>query len=315
MPTFTWVADVPAGVLRNHALSNRILRAAIAEVVLMPFTKPVDGFGRRRGETVSWTRVSNITEQASIVLSETERVPEHQVAITVRGSTVQEIGAAVPYTNLATELTAFDLESELQGRLRDNLALGLDTLVSLAMKDTQHKWAITGLTTNAVTTNGVFGAVSIGNVTTSQLEQMADYLYDTLLCPYYANEMYIGIFRQAAIRGIMNDPDWAEWNKYTNPTAKYKGEAGEWDRVKVVKTNHAAAFGKVGTGGVLGEGVVFGRDPVRMAEAMAPELLANIPQDLGRSKTVGYYGILRFTSTWGDRSNAGEANSIHVGSL
>lgn len=300
--------------MRNHALSNRILRASIADTVCLRFSKSVEGYGAGRGETVSWTRVSNITEQTSIVLSETDRIPEHQVAITVRGSTVQEIGAAVPYTNLAKQLTYFDLENEFQSRLRDNLALGLDNLCSVAMQDTVVKWAVTGLSTNTITTNGVFGATSTATMSTKQVEDLADYMYDTLLCPPYQNGYYVGIFRQRSIRGIMNDPDWVAWHVQTDPQAKYNGEVGMWDRIKFVQTNHAQAWPNVGTGAVLGSGVVFGRDPSRMAEAMAPELLAGIPQDLGRSRMVGFYGILRFTSTWGDRANAGEGNMIHVGS-
>ena len=314
MAEFTWTADIPAGVIKLHAISEKIVDAAIQECVFPQFATPVEGFGKKAGETFTWTRSSSISEQTSIVLSETERVPEYPMAITTRGATVQEIGASVPYTNLAEQLSFFDLRNTIQRRLKDNLKLGLDSLAAAAFKDTLVRYAVTGLAANNITTNGVFGAASTANMNTFHLEEIGDYLYQTLFCPFYENDEYVGILNMTGIRGIMRDPDWEEWHKYTNPEMKYNGEEGTWDRIRLMRTNHANALTKVGTGSVLGEGVFFGFDSVHLAEAMTPELVAGIPQDLGRDKNVGFLGILRFRSVWGDSANAGEANIVYVGS-
>jgi hypothetical protein len=50
----------------------------------------------------------------------------------------------------------------------------------------------------------------------------------------------------------------------------------------LIETNHAQALAYVGTGNVLGEGVVFGADAYACAEGITPELRAGIPQDYGR---------------------------------
>lgn len=315
MAEFTWATDIPAGVIKLHAISEKVVDAAIAETIFVPFATPVEAFGKKMGETSTWTRSSSIAEQSSIVLNEADRVPEYPMAITTRGATVQEIGGSVPYTNLAEQLTFFDLRNTIQRRLKDNLKLGLDTLCAVAFKDTMVRYAITGLAANNIATNGVFGATSTANLNTFHVEEISDYLYGTLFCPYYSNEEYVGIFNNRGIRGFHRDPDYDEWHKYTTPEDKFNGEDGKWDRVRMVRTNHAQALGVVGTGSVLGEGVVFGFDPVRLAEAMTPELVAGIPTDLGRDKQVGFLGILRFRSTWGDVANAGEANIVYVGSL
>ena len=81
----------------------------------------------------------------------------------------------------------------------------------------------------------------------------------------------------------------------------------------VLCANNSAALGKVGTGSVLGEGVVFGKDAVALAEVMSPELRAAIPGDFGRAKAVAWYGILQAGIIW-DTGNAGQARIIHVGS-
>jgi len=115
-------------------------------------------------------------------------------------------------------------------------------------------------------------------------------------------EDYCGIFRTLALRGIKRDPAWEEWKKYTDPMAKFNSEVGRMENIRLKETNHANALAKVGTGSVLGEGVVFGDDPVVLAEAMTPE-----------SKAVAWYGILAFGEVF-DTANAGEARIIHVGS-
>ncbi len=81
--------------------------------------------------------------------------------------------------------------------------------------------------------------------------------------------------------------------------------------MRFIETNHANALGTVGTNSVLGEGVVFGRDSVALAEVQTPEMRAAIPQDFGRSRAVAWYGILEFGIIW-DTSNAGEGRIVHV---
>jgi hypothetical protein len=88
---------------------------------------------------------------------------------------------------------------------------------------------------------------------------------------------------------------------------------GRIESIRFMRTNHNSALGKVGTNSVLGEGVVFGKDAVAMAEVLTPELRAAIPGDFGRSRAVAWYGILQYGVIW-TTSNAGEARIIHVGS-
>lgn len=71
----------------------------------------------------------------------------------------------------------------------------------------------------------------------------------------------------------------------------------------------------MGTGNVLGEGVVFGADSYAMAEGVTPELRAGIPQDYGRSRGIAWYGQIGAKLVWAqDSANPGEANLVYVGS-
>ena len=87
---------------------------------------------------------------------------------------------------------------------------------------------------------------------------------------------------------------------------------GRIENVRFIETNHSNALANnLGTGSVLGEGVVFGEDACAMAEAMTPELRAAVPGDFGRSKAVAWYGVLAFGLPY-NTGNAGEAKTLHI---
>lgn len=312
MATFQWQFDAPSGVYKNHHLSSKLFEAAIEKTVFMDHVMPVSGYGKKMGETVTQTRVSNISEPTSADLAEGIRIPEDEFALSTFAITVNEIGRAVPFTSLAEDLSKFDLENPIQKELVKQWRLVLDTKAATAFQTAKVKYAPTGLASNSITTNGTFGTAAIANLNVWHVEEIRDYLFDTLHTPMVGDK-YVGIFRTLGIRGIKRDPSWEEWHKYTDPQAKFNNEVGSIEEVRFIETNHANALAKVGTGSVLGEGVVFGEDSVALAEVMPPELRAAIPRDFGRQKAVAWYAILNMGIIW-DTSNAGEARIVHVGS-
>lgn len=313
MPQQTWTFDAPTGTYKSHAMSRRLFEAALEKAVFMDFVRPIDSFGRKRGETITLTRVAELAEPTTPDLTEGVRIPEDAISLSTTAITVTEIGRAVPFTSLSDDLSRFDMTNIVQRRLRGQMRLSLDTKLATAFKTAQVKYVPTGLTSNNITTNGTPGAAASANLNVFHLEEIRDFMFDTLRVPPLEGEDYVGIFRTLGIRGVKRDPDWEEWHKYTDPRAKFNGEVGRIESIRLLETNHAEALGKIGTSSVLGEGVVFGEDSVVMAEAMTPELRAAIPKDFGREKAVAWYGILEFGVVW-DTGNAGEAKIVHVSS-
>ncbi len=311
--TFTWTFDAPTGTYKNHAMSSKLWEAAVENSVFMDHIRPVDGFGKKMGESVTLTRVRNITEPTSADLDETIRIPEDEFELSTQVITVRELGRAIPYTSLSLDLSKFDLENPIQKKLREQMRLVLDTKAATAFKNTLIKYQPVGATSGTFTTNGTPAGSATSNMNIYHVEEIRDYMFDTLQVPPYDGGDYVGIFRTLGLRGIKRDTDWEEWHKYTNPQAKYNGEVGRIEGVRFIETNHARALGKIGTNDVLGEGVVFGDEGVAMAEALTPELRAAIPGDFGRSRAVAWYGILEFDLIW-DTANAGEAKVVHVSS-
>jgi N4-gp56 family major capsid protein len=313
MTQHTWAFDAPTGVYKSHTMSGELLRAAIEETVVAPFARTQSDFGRKAGESITMTRVSNIAEPTSPVLSEVMRIPEDNLTLSTKSITVQEIGRAVPYTSLSGDLSEFDIENAVQRELTKQMRLALDTLAATAVKSGAIKYTPTGLTSSTVTTNSAFSTSALANLNVYHLEEIRDLMYDTYQIPGAVGDDYIGIFRTLGIRGVKRDPAWEEWHKYTDPQSKFNSEVGRIERIRLIETNHARAFSKVGTGSVLGEGVVFGEDAFALAEAVPPELRAAMPDDFGRSRAVAWYGVLKYDVIW-ETANAGEARIVHVGS-
>ena len=313
MAQFQWQFDAPSGVFKQHALSRKLYWAALENSVFMDHIKPLPSFGKGKGENVTLTRVSSIAEPSSANLTEGERIPEDSHSISTVSITAVEIGRAVPYTSLAQDLSFFDIQNSIQRRLRDQMRLVMDTKAATAFKTAKVKYAPTGLAAGTFDTDGTQSTTATANWNVFHVEEVRDYMFDTLQTPPVEGDDYVAIFRTLGLRGLKRDPAWEEWHKYTDPQAKFNNEIGRLENVRHIETNHANALAKVGTGSVLGEGVVFGADGVAMAEVMTPELRAAMPDDFGRSKAVAWYGILEFGLIW-DTANAGEARVVHVNS-
>lgn len=311
MAQFSWSFDAPTGTYKQNALSQKLYIASVQMSKFVEFTRPVDGYGKKMGENVTLTRVSNMTEPTSAVLQEGVRIPEDAFSISTRSITAQELGRSVPYTSLSEDFSRYDLENPIQMKLRQQLTLTLDALAATAFKACQVKYEPTGALSNATDTGGTATTTATSNMNVFHVEQIRDLLKDTYYADPYEGDDYVGIFRVLGLRGIKRDVNWEDWHRYTDPQAKYNGEVGRIEGVRFVETNHSTALSKTGTGSVLGEGVVFGADPVVLAEVMTPELRAAQPQDFGRSKAIAWYGVLAFGEVW-NTSNAGEARIIHV---
>lgn len=314
MATHSWVSDGPSGVYKNHDLSSRIRMAAIKEAKFMQFVKPEEGYGKKKGESVTITRVSNVDVPSDDTLSETNRVPEDTISLSTQAITVSERGRAIPYSKLSLDLAHFDLGNAIQKKLKDQLKLRMDITAATAFKAGKILAIPTGVAETTFETDGAASNTAVSNLNMYHVESIRDYMFSTLNIAPYSGDDYVCILITKAKRGLLRDPAWVDWKKYTDPSAKYNGEIGRVENIRFVETNHTSALSDAkGTGSVLGEFVVFGEDPVSMAVAEDPHLIAeeNVGSDFGRQKAVAWYGIYGFGQIWYDSANAGEARVVY----
>lgn len=317
MTQFTWTYDAPSGVFKSHEMSARLYEQVTEDSVWMDHVSDIDdAYGKGMGETVTWTRLSSITEPTTLDIVEGIRIPEDEYSFSTDSVTVGEIGRAIPYTSLAQDLSFFDLENKVQRALVDQLRRGLDTKVATKAKEVNLKYVPSGSAAGSFETGSAsVSATAAANFNPYHAEAIYDAMYDTYLIPPYVGDDYMGVFRWQALRGMISSPEWEEFHKYTDPSGKFNNEVGRWANIRFQRTNHSNALSKTGTGDVLGEGVIFGQDFLAMAEAESPSLVAKTGgDDFGRSKAVAWYGILAFCLIWASTSNAGEVRGVHVGS-
>ena len=60
---------------------------------------------------------------------------------------------------------------------------------------------------------------------------------------------YVGIIHPDIAYDLMEDPEWKEWHKYTNPDNAYQNEIGEIGGVRFVESTEAKIFAKTGSAG------------------------------------------------------------------
>lgn len=307
----------PSGVYKSHQMSNDLREAAIAKTVVMPFIGVEDGSGKKVGESVTVSRVSNIAVPSNARLTEADPIPEDSISMSTTAVTMVEWGRSVPFTNFRESLDKFDPMNKIQRQLMRQMRLVLDDAGATAMVSSSVKVKAipTGVAALTFDTDGTASTSATVNINYYHIERIRDYAVDTLLIPaYYDNGDYACIGNTQFMRGLKDDPKFESWNKYNDPQKKANSEIGRIEQVRLVETNNTSVFSKnLGTNSNLGEGVIFGEDFVTVAIAEDPELRVqmNKGQDYGRQHGVAWYGILEFLVVW-DTATAGEGRGIHV---
>lgn len=315
MATHSWVSNAPSGVYQNHELSSKIRMASIKEAKFMQFVKPEEGYGKKKGEDITITRVSNVTVPSDDTLNEGIRIPEDTLSLSTQAIAAVERGRAIPYTSLSMDFAHFDLGNAIQKKLKDQLKLRLDIAAAAQFKAGKILAIPTGISETTFETDGAASNTAASNLNMYHVESIRDYMFSDLNIAPYMDDDYICIMITQAKRGLMRDPAWVDWKKYTDPAAKFNGEVGRIENIRFIETNHTSALSNgLGTGDVMGEAVFFGEDPVVMAVAEDPHLKFedNVGHDFGRAKSVAWYGIYGFGQIWSDSANAGEARVVYM---
>ncbi|NJM93628.1 MAG: N4-gp56 family major capsid protein, partial [Cytophagales bacterium] len=259
--TQSWSFDAPTGAYKNHALSSKIRMAAIAETKFMQFVRPEDGYGKKKGESITITRVSNIAEPTNGRLVEQVRIPEDTMSITTVSITIAEWGRAVPFTNFSQDLAHFNLENAIQKKLKEQMKLVMDAAAAAAFKTAKVCAIPDGVSSIVFDTDGTPSTTATVGVGVYHIEQIRDYMFGTLKVPPVSGDDYICICTTKFKRSLVGDPSWEKWHTYTDPKSKYNSEVGRIENIRFIETNNFNALSNgVGTGSVLGEAIIFGDD-------------------------------------------------------
>lgn len=317
--TFTWALDAETGVYKSHALSAELLKLAALKFKIVPFTKKITKFGRRMGDTITLPYYKPVDEPTTAELTEDIRIPIDSLEMGSYSITIKEWGRGAEYTSLAEDLSALSPNEGAQKVLKDQMNLCMDKAAADAFTGTHAKLCFqpTTLTGGTMDTDGTPSTTALCNLTKDHLGVIRDYLANDIHCPTFDGDSYIGLFATKALRGLKNDRVIQAFHMYLQKgDLLYRGEIGQVEQIRLVEINHEGALSNgVGSGSVLGEGVVFGEDAVGRIEIEFPELRANpnYQGDFGRRKAVAWYGKVAFDVLFQSNTDR-EARIIKVGS-
>lgn len=305
----SWTFDAPTGTYRNHALSTDIRRQAIADVQFMKFMRPEPGFGKKKGESVTITRIMSLPLAGRV--NETDRLPSGRPAIETKTVGTSQWGFKIPMTEFETHLTHFDIMNPFQAALRDQISLTMDKMCADALKLTPVKY--TPLATGGeFVTDGSADSLSNRNLEVQDLRRIHDRLHGDLKCPKFKNGKYVGILSTRAARGLKNDPEYKDWLAPTTSEPLMTGRLKDIEGFALFETNNTDSLSDlVGTSLTTGEAIFFGADAGGLVRIMDPEIRAGIPEELGTFREVGWVGTIEAFLTW-ERPTL--ARVIHISS-
>lgn len=305
----SWQFDAPSGTYKNHALSSNIRRQAIADTMFMRFATTEPGYGKKKGESVTITRILSLPLATRV--TETDRLPSGRPAIETKQVTVSQWGYKVPVTQFERDVTFFDPMSQFQQSLREQMSLTMDKMVADAFKLTPYKYIPT--TTGGVfDTDGTPSTLSNQNVSVADLRRIHDALVGDLKAPAYKGGRYVGILSTTAARGIKNDPEYKDWIAPTSSEPLMNGKLKSIEGFDLYETNHFGAMASlVGASTTTGEAVFFGADAVGLLTVQNPEIRMGLPEELGTFQEVGWVGTIESFLVW---ETANLSRVIHVSS-
>jgi N4-gp56 family major capsid protein len=292
----SWTFDAPTGTYRNHALSTDIRRQAIADVQFMKFMRPEPGFGKKKGESVTITRIMSLPLAGRV--NETDRLPSGRPAIETKTVATSQWGFKIPMTEFEQHLTHFNIMDPFQAALRDQISLTMEKMCADALKLTPVKY--TPLSTGGeFVTDGSADSLSNRNLEVQDLRRIHDRLHGDLKCPKFKNGKYVGILSTRAARGLKNDPEYKDWLAPTTSEPLMSGRLKDIEGFALFETNNTDSLGDlVGTSLTTGEAIFFGADAGGLVRIMDPEIRAGIPEELGTFREVGWVGTLEAFLTW-----------------
>jgi hypothetical protein len=312
---FTWEFDAADGVYKSSGMSNKLLEVSAKEMKIVPFTSPVPGYGKGKGESVTLHHYKDLPQPLNPALNELTRIPIDQLVMADRVLTVEAWGRGAEYTHLAQQLSKYDPQSAIQKKLRRQMEQALDIGAARGFKNAKIKFIPTGAGAGTFDTDGVPSTLATVNIDVGHIAMIRDYMVNDLHVPWYEADSYVCLATTKFLRGIKSDDAFEKWMQYLRKgDVIYNSEVGKLESVRFTEINHEAALSNsIGQGGVLGEAVVFGDEGVARVEAEAPHLRANpnYGGNFGLRKAVAWYGILAF-GTWWDSADDLEAKIIHI---
>lgn len=301
-----WSVSADGGHLANPKLSEKLRFSSYEMARFRQFCNVKEDGMKQRGETMNFDKILKLATGGGTV-SETSTVPSDKFTITKGTITVTEYANKIPYTGKLEALSEFDIKNPVQKRLRDDMKDALDVAAGAQFTAAEFKAVLVSTTSVTFTTNGTATATATANLHTNTVRQIVSYMKKKNI-PFYDNNGYVCVGAIDSI-GSLYDAFQA-LIQYTKPELMFAGEVGRYYSCRFVEENNVLST-TIGSGSAYASACFFGDDAVMEGIAVAEELRADTPSDLGRSKAIGWYYLGGFEKIW-DWSTDSQENIVHV---
>lgn len=300
-----WTTSAEGGYLANPKLSEKLRFSAYEMTRFRQFCDIKEEM-KSKGETMNFDKILKLGTGGGTV-AESSTVPSDKFQIVKGTLTVTEYANKVPYTQKLEALSEFDVKMPVQKRLRDDIADTLDAAAGAQFTSAEFKAVLTSTSAVTFTTNGTAAATSTANLHTTTVRLIVSYMKKQNI-PFYDSNGYVCIGAIDCI-GSLYDA-FQSLIQYTTPEKMYKGEVGRYYNTRFLEENNVLDTA-IGNSSSYAEACFFGADAVMEGIAIAEELRADTPTDLGRSKAIGWYYLGGFEKIW-DYSTDSQEHIVHV---
>lgn len=272
--------------------SKEVLFQAQPRLRFLQFAKVKRDLQANKGKSIVFVKYGNLGGGGKLL--------ESDVLVATNMSTseiiipVFEQGNAVEITEFLMRTSMLDVLGDASKQLANNLAVVLDT---------QFRDVV------LTATNVVYGAgkanaaalVAGDGLSTRTIKDVVELLARNNSPKFSteAGDYYVCVATPHQLRQLRDDPSWINANVYMGRRQLYLGEVGMYESVIFIETTqmpeltNAQTVAKYGTfAPVMGyEAVVFGENAYAWAVALDVELREGGITELGRKRTIGWYGI------------------------
>ncbi|GEM_PF-7043376 len=301
-----WQDSPSTGAYQQHEVME-VFRQAVAKTIWLPYAKRIS---IQSGQSVTVPIRGSLAEPSSTsALNESISIPLDKLTITAKTISLTERGRGVMVSKKGMNRSPIDLLAEHRMALAEQMGLDMDTVLKAGFASGQLKYVATGAASYNLATNGTAGAAALSNANFFHIRKMRDLAFRTYLMPKNDNGSYSFVCSTASLRGILDDPEFLEINKFGNPERFSSNLSGKIADVEIYEDNHSLSDSK-GTNSDVGEGVFIAKDAVYYAVLQEPSIHYDATHDHGRFVSLAWYG------DWGcgtstDSANAGLVRLIH----
>lgn len=314
----SWTISADGGYFANPRLSSKLRYHNTSKYVMRQFTRPEPGYGKQRGESIDFDKVSMAATQGGTI-GEFQDIPETKFTIVKDTLSVTEYGNSIPWTGKLETLSEFNPTQPVQKVILNDQHKVLDEAVAAVLNSSDLCYIPTGPTSQTWDVDGTPSTSAAGNqFNYFHLKEMVDAARKGVFgagntgnkIPTMSDGKYVLVLSVTAARGLFDDPEYQEAAKFSYPRKLFNGEIDEIVYgCRIVKNDNGSALSESTTTGAIGEALLIGDDPCVEGVALAEELRYKLAVKYGRDKGLAWYAILGFKKPW-DFSTDGEEHII-----